>query len=579
VPAQRWSAARRQLAPAGATAIRLCRYSGLNAHPRLMLLDSRVLESRSLVQQLVSEFDRLPSPTGAVACPADDLSQILAVLAYPARHQVTITVGLTGCALVTNGSVHRSAAGIGSPRPFGPQLVAQLERLVPAHPRSNPGSASALARGHWSVLARSPLGARYGPIVVWDGHELLEFGGTAGRPYGGGAPQDSWAAYDPADAQWRRVASVPAVVEPANAASVWTGHQLLVFGGPTSSHELRLGCCVARLYDPATDRWTVSPKAPLDQLEQPTAVWTGTAVILAGLHYNGQQQLEVASYDPASDTWNRLTPPISPQHAPLGLAMVATNNGVLLWSLWQRTRPAGRCFAGTCYGVDVFRRGPSGSWQNVTGSWPQAHTVDEPIFTGSKILLAPGQIWCGACSHPAPFNEHGYTVDPKTLRRTSIPHGPPDDLGPQIIWTGAAEISLNAGGEITGPHVKVLPGDIAIWNPQMRGWARGPRAPRQLIYDAPAVWSGRELFALAQDGHLLAYGRLTADTAEPRKRDTCQPQQDRRTSPPSVRRHHTDGKRRAWMAQCALPAPRGPATTGLGDASRRGSRSGCAGNR
>lgn len=504
VPVELWSAARTELAPPGASAIRLCRYSGLNAHPRLTLVGSRLLESRRLVQQLVSEFDRLPSLTGAVACPADDLSQVLAVLTYPAGHQVTITVGLTGCALVTNGSVHRSAAGIGSPRPFGPQLVAQLERLIGTGPRSNAGSASALAHGHWRVLARSPLGKRYAPTFVWDGRELLELGGTAAGPYRG-APQHSGAAYDPTLRRWRRLASVPAVVQPVYAASVWTGRELFVFGGPPSSHQAGISCCVAGLYNPATNHWTVTPKAPLDQLEQPTAVWTGSAVILAGLNDSTQRRLEIASYDPTRDTWTRLNPPTSPQHAPLGLALVATNNDVLLWSLWQRTKPTGRCFAGTCYGVDVLRLRRSGAWANVTGSWPQAHTVDGPIFTGSKILLAPGQTWCGLCSHPPPINEHGYIVDPRTLRLTAIPHGPLDDLGPQILWTGAAEISFNAGGEIIGPYVRVLPGDIAIWNPTSHRWARGPRAPRQ-IDGAPAVWAGNRLYVLAHNGSLLAYG-------------------------------------------------------------------------
>ncbi len=508
VPAEGWSAARLELAPAGATAIRLCRYSGLNASPRLMLVRSRLVSSRAVVRRLVDEFDRLPPPpAGAVACPDDDGSQIVALVSYPAGQQVTIAVGLTGCALVTNGSVHRTAAGIGSPPTFGPQLVAQLERLVAGRPRSNSGGASTLARGHWSVLARSPLGTRYAPIVVWDGRELLEFGGTAGPPYGGGAPQDTGAAYDPAHARWRRVASMPEVVQQANAASVWTGHQVFVFGGPTSSHELGPGCCVAGLYDPASDRWTVSAKPPFGQLSQPAAVWTGDEVILAGLIGSANRsQLEAASYDPATDTWTALNPPVSAHHPPLALAMVDTNDGVLLWSLWGRGQPTGPGSGVEYSGVDVFRLRALGTWIRVTGSWPQDHTVDEPVFTGSRILLAPGQIWCGACSHPAPFNEHGYLVDPRTLRRTPIPHGPLDDLGPQIIWTGAAEISLNAGGEITGPHVKVLPGDMAIWNPQTRKWARGPRAPRQLIYDAPAVWSGRQLFALAQDGHLLAYG-------------------------------------------------------------------------
>jgi len=130
LPAERWIAARQRLAPSGAGAIRLCRYSGLNAHPRLTLVNSRLLERPALVRQLVSEFDRLPSLHGAVACPADDGSQIVAVLAYPGGRDVTISVGLTGCEAVTNGSVSRTALGMGSPPAFGPQLVTQLEHLA-----------------------------------------------------------------------------------------------------------------------------------------------------------------------------------------------------------------------------------------------------------------------------------------------------------------------------------------------------------------------------------------------------------------------------------------------------------------
>ena len=364
----------------------MCRYSGLNAHPRLTLVDSRLLESRSLVHQLVSEFDRLPSLSGAVACPNDDLSQILAVLAYPAGRQVTITVGLTGCTLVTNGTVHRTAAGIGSPPAFGPQLLAQLEHLVAVRPRSNPGTASGLGHGHWSVLARSPLGTRYGPAFVWDGRELLELGGTAGGRLGG-APSDSGAAYDPTRHRWRRVANAPAAVLPAGAASVWTGREVFIFGGPTLPNETSTN--VAGLYDPATNRWTVTSKAPVGPFNAPIAVWTGKRVLIAGMT-RGNPMLEVASYDPATNTWSPLQPPISAQHPPLAMAMVATSDGVLLWSLWGRTKKTGPNTYTGYSGVDVFRLGSSGTWANVTDSWPQGHTVDMPIFTGTKILLAPG---------------------------------------------------------------------------------------------------------------------------------------------------------------------------------------------
>jgi hypothetical protein len=374
-----------------------------------------------------------------------------------------------------------------------------------SHAKTQAGKTTALARGHWAVLAHSPLGTRYGATFISDGQELLEFGGTAAGP-DRGTPQDSGAAYDPARRRWRPIAAVPAVVEPVDAASVWTGNEVFVFGGSPSSHQPGTGCCVAGLYTPATDRWTVSPKAPLDELEAPLAVWSGTSVILAGLHSGTQQQLEVASYTPATNTWTRLTLPISRRHESFGLAMVATNDGVLLWSTWSRTQPASHSFFGTGSGVDVLRLGPSGAWQNVTGSWPQAHTVDGPIFTGSEILVAPGQIWCGLCSHPAPFHEHGYQVDPKTLRIKPLPPGPFDDLDPQIIWTGTTEISFNGGGEMVGPGISVLPGDIAIWNPATHKWSRGPRATLQ-IDDAPAVWNGNRLYVPARNGALLAYGR------------------------------------------------------------------------
>ncbi len=381
-------------------------------------------------------------------------------------------------------------------------LVVQPGHPSRERPRSDAGTAAGLARGHWSVLARSPLGERLGPTVIWDGRELLELGGIAVGAQAG-APKDSGAAYDPSRGRWRRVASAPAAVLPAGAASVWTGREVFLFGGPTLIGEAATD--VAGLYDPTTNRWTVSRKAPFGPLNQPTAVWTGTKVILAGLLRPSERRLEVASYDPAANTWTSLDPPIRRGHPPLAIAMVDTNDGVLLWSLWGRAKQIGHRTFTEYSGVDVYRLGSSGRWRNVTGSWPQHQTVDTPIFTGTRILLAPGQIWCGSCSHPPPFGAHGYLVDPKTLRLTAVPHGPLDDLGPQIVWTGAAQISLNAGGIISGPHQNVRPGDIAIWNPNTAKWSRPARAPKPLG-SAPAIWSGQALFVLGSNGHLLDYG-------------------------------------------------------------------------
>jgi hypothetical protein len=89
-------------------------------------------------------------------------------------------------------------------------------------PASPAGAAAALARGHWSVLAASPLGSRQGPVVAWTGQELLEIGGR-----GGNAGPGEGAAVDPADGRWRPIAPAPVPVG-ALAASAWTGSPVVV---------------------------------------------------------------------------------------------------------------------------------------------------------------------------------------------------------------------------------------------------------------------------------------------------------------------------------------------------------------
>lgn len=91
--------------------MRLCRFSGLNGRPRLSLVRSTLIRRAALRRTLLRDFDKLPRQPAIVNCPSDDGSQILALLAYPNGRRVAVSVGLTGCEIVTNGSVSRTAAG------------------------------------------------------------------------------------------------------------------------------------------------------------------------------------------------------------------------------------------------------------------------------------------------------------------------------------------------------------------------------------------------------------------------------------------------------------------------------------
>lgn len=120
-----WSAARKHVAPAGPAAIRLCRYSGVNAHPHFTLARSTLVRSSRTIGQLVRRFDEIPPPSPASSCGFDDGSVAVAHLAYRKHHSVTIRVALGGCHVTTNGDLKREALG-----PVGTELVKQLERLT-----------------------------------------------------------------------------------------------------------------------------------------------------------------------------------------------------------------------------------------------------------------------------------------------------------------------------------------------------------------------------------------------------------------------------------------------------------------
>ena len=111
-------------------------------------------------------------------------------------------------------------------------------------------------------------------------------------------------------------------------------------------------------------------------------------------------------------------------------------------------------------GVDVRALAAGDRWRDVTGGWPQQQTVPPPLFTGRQILVPPGQIWCGACSHPA-VGLPGLLAGPATLQITRLPRGPLDDTGPVMVWAAGAALAINLSTKISGPGHHVRPGDVA----------------------------------------------------------------------------------------------------------------------
>jgi len=131
----------------------------------------------------------------------------------------------------------------------------------PAGCGSPQGSASELASAHWSVLSPGPLSARTDQSSLWTGSDLLVWGGVASQSSGGDGLADG-AAYRPATNTWQRLAPAP-MSGRGGATAVWIGDEAMVWGGESVVGETVHALSDGAIYDTATQRWHVLSRSPL----------------------------------------------------------------------------------------------------------------------------------------------------------------------------------------------------------------------------------------------------------------------------------------------------------------------------
>jgi len=166
---------------------------------------------------------------------------------------------------------HELVIFVGGLDPNGKPWPARLARAAAYNPTTN----------RWRRISPLPE-PRGGSTAVWDGHELLVVGGAGGALPGRPAPLARIGfAYNPATNHWRRLSPMPS--GRAGAAVVWTGKRILVWGGSLNGDgKPPVFPAHGLAYDPKTNRWSTLPQAPLQGRLDPAAVWTGQQLILWG---------------------------------------------------------------------------------------------------------------------------------------------------------------------------------------------------------------------------------------------------------------------------------------------------------
>ena len=164
------------------------------------------------------------------------------------------------------------------------------------------------ALASWQALPTAPITGRDSPVAVWTGKEMLVYGGMTAKAVRAG-PCDRCAsdggAYNPATRSWRKIAPSPPGVFGGGGAAVWTGHQLVVW----ASHSPD-GPVGAAVYDPSTDTWRTLPAGPLGRREGNGLAWTGKELIVGGVLGDTLAKPVAAALDPRTGSW-RLLPALN----------------------------------------------------------------------------------------------------------------------------------------------------------------------------------------------------------------------------------------------------------------------------
>ena len=162
----------------------------------------------------------------------------------------------------------------------------------------------------WRTLSNEGAPSpRQGVHPIWSGKEWIFWGGIDFSTTNEKVPVlGDGAAYDPVNDRWRKITLEGAPKARGAHAAVWTGTEMLVWGGTTDGS---LGKAEGDMladgfaYDPTADSWreisTVNgPKRNIAH-EQ---VWTGTEMLLWG----GFARAIMSAYNPTSDTWRTINP-------------------------------------------------------------------------------------------------------------------------------------------------------------------------------------------------------------------------------------------------------------------------------
>ena len=315
-------------------------------------------------------------------------------------------------------------------------------------------------------LTNAPAG-RAQHAAVWTGSEMIVWGGYTGLSF-----LNTGGRYNPSTDSWTATSTTNAPAGRYYHTAVWTGTQMIAWGGYGNAGYLNTG----GRYNPGTNSWTASSttNAPAGRYYH-TAVWTGSQMIVWGGSGGSVELGTGGRYNPSTDSWIATSTTSAPDGRDVHTA-VWTGSQMIVWG---------------GYNSNIGSLNTGGRYNPSTDSWTVTSTTNAPagryhhtaVWTGSQMI-----VWGGIGFGGSDLNTGG-RYDPganswTATTSTGAPNGRDSHTGvwtgsEMIVWGGISSGYLNTGGR---------------YNPSSNSWTATSttNAPFGVAYHT-AVWTGSQM--------------------------------------------------------------------------------------
>jgi hypothetical protein len=238
------------------------------------------------------------------------------------------------------------------------------------------------------------------------------------------APSDPWSW---APEGWTEIRLPPEVRD--GASIVWTGQELVYWGGYPRGTDTEEARADGFVFDPATRTWRPMPAAPIagggdstrDERGGAKAVWTGTEVLFWDVRTAEGANSATLAFDPASGTWRRLDD--SAGDATCCAAWAWTGRELIVFGGGDRDS------ATTIEGAALDAA--TGTWRRIADA-PAGLNLANAVWTGEEVIVVGSELDNRNIAESRTAIALAYRPEIDTWRR--LPDAPLSPQASEAVW-------------------------------------------------------------------------------------------------------------------------------------------------